>query len=234
MSGSVEITREEVEAIRRLIDHTNLKPQSTLEDLEETCMETLKYRFYGCCIPPWFVAHARKILEGKAKVVTVIGFPLGYDPTPVKEKAVEAALRDGADEVDVVMNISAFKSGELGYVEEETRRLADKAHEMGGVLKVIIETGLLSEDEIVKASSLVARAGADFVKTSTGFGPRGAWPEDIVLIRRGAPQARIKAAGGIRTGLQALLFYRLGVDRIGTSSGPRIMHHLTELAEGRI
>jgi len=225
----IEVTREHIENIRRLIDHTNLKPASSIISLENTCRETLKYGFYGCCIPPWFVSRAREILGGKAKVVTVIGFPLGYDSTEAKLVAAEKALKEGADEVDVVMNISAFKSGKRDYVSEEIRLLADRIHEEGGVLKVIIETGLLSSDEIVAAARLVASAGADFVKTSTGFGPRGALPEDVVLIRKGAPGVRIKAAGGIRTGLQALLFYMLGVDRIGTSSGPAIIDWLERL-----
>ncbi len=233
MAVGVEISREDIEAIRLLIDHTNLKPSSTVGDLEKTCRETLKYGFYGCCIPPWFVPKARNILGGRARVVTVVGFPLGYDPLPSKLAAVDNVLGEGADEVDVVMNVSAFKSGERRYVAEELKMLAERVHAGGGIVKVIIETGLLTDEEIVEASSLAARAGVDFVKTSTGFGPRGAWPEDVLLIRRGAPGVRVKAAGGIRTGIQAYTFYRLGVERIGTSSGPRIIDQLEWIAGSR-
>lgn len=230
----IEVDREVIDEIRLLIDHTNLKPASTIEDLERTCRETLKYGFYGCCIPPWFVPKARSILGENARVVTVVGFPLGYDPLPAKLAAVENVIREGADEVDVVMNVSAFKSGERRYVSEEIKILSEKVHSEGKIIKVIIETGLLTRDEIVEAAALAARSGADFVKTSTGFGPRGAWPEDILLIRRGAPGVKVKAAGGIRTGVQAYMFYRLGVDRIGTSSGPRIIDHLEWIAGSRI
>lgn len=226
-----KINEDVVEKIASLIDHTNLKPYSTREDLAKTCREVLEYGFYGCCIPPWFVKEATKILQGSAKVITVIGFPLGYTSLDAKVSETKKALSDGASEIDMVINISAFKSKKYDIVAEEIATISDIVHDEGGLLKVIIETGYLSEEEIGLASRMAAENGGDFVKTSTGFGARGALPEDILIIRENTPSSvKIKAAGGIRTGIQALLFYELGVDRIGTSSGVRIVEDLKRIS----
>jgi len=227
-----KINEDIIEKIDSMIDHTNLKPYSTQKDLVKTCHEVLEYGFYGCCIPPWFIKEASNILQGSAEVVTVIGFPAGY--TSLKAKVVETqkALEDGASEIDMVINVSAFKSKKYDLVAKEIATISDIVHDAGGLLKVIIETGYLSEEEIGLASRIVAENGGDFVKTSTGFGPRGALPEDILIIRRNIPDSvKIKAAGGIRTGIQAFLFYTLGVERIGTSSGVRIIEDLKKISQ---
>ena len=220
--------------LARRIDHTNLKPSADTLSLEKTCREALEYQFRGCCIPPWFVRRAAKILGGSGvRVVTVAGFPLGYSSKSAKIAEVRQAFEDGADEVDVVMNVSAFRSGEIEYVKDELVSLVDVAHSHGGVIKVIIETSLLSENEIARAARLVEEVGADYVKTNTGFGPRGVVPSDVVIIKESLRTSRIgiKAAGGVRRALDAIILIRLGADIIGTSSGTRLVDELKYLSK---
>jgi len=220
--------------LARRIDHTNLKPSATLPSLEKTCREALEYRFRGCCIPLWFVKRAARILGGSGvRVVTVVGFPLGYSSKSAKIAEAKQAFADGADEIDVVMNVSAFKSGEIEYVRDELASLVDVAHGHGGLIKVIIETSLLTENEIARAARLVEEVGADYVKTNTGFGPRGVVPSDVVIIKESlrTPRIGIKAAGGIRRALDAIILIRLGADIIGTSSGTRLVDELKYLSK---
>ncbi len=227
----LEEVEDPVATIKSLIDHTNLRPDATLEDLERTCREALSYELYGCCIPPFYVKQAKQILRDEVKVVTVVGFPHGNTPADIKVWEAKQAFEDGADEVDMVVNLGLVKSGRMEAALEEVKQVLEVARSYGGVLKVIEETGYLSEREVLELTRELARLGVDFVKTSTGFGPRGATFEDILVMRKGVEgsRTRIKAAGGIRTGLQALMFYALGAERIGTSSGTRIVDDVVRL-----
>jgi len=236
LARSVSDTEDVVEAVARVIDHTNLRPEATLPDLERTCLEAVQYGFYACCVPPFFVSRARRVVGESVKVATVVSFPHGNSPAEVKEREARRAFESGADEVDAVINISMLRSGMVAEAVEEAKRLLEVAKEYGGVLKVIIETGFLDGKTIHDVSRELARAGVHFVKTSTGFGPRGATPEDILIIRKAVSgtSTRIKAAGGIRTGLQALYFYLLGADRIGTSSSIQIIEDLRRISSNNV
>ena len=201
------------------LDHTLLHPDATAAQVEQLCREAAAHGFASACVPPCYVALAAAQLAGTGVAVgTVVGFPLGYSAANVKFKEAEVALYDGATELDMVINISALKSGRPEAVEAEIRDLADLCHVHQAVLKVIIETALLTEAEIVEACGLCVAGEADFVKTSTGFAARGASVADVVLLRAVLPAAvRIKAAGGIRTRAAALALVAAGADRIGSS-----------------
>ncbi|MEZ0346011.1 MAG: deoxyribose-phosphate aldolase [Infirmifilum sp.] len=228
----LEAIENPVEVIRSIIDHTNLKPEASVGELEKTCRETVEHGFYACCIPPFFVRKAKSITGGKARVATVIGFPHGNHSPEVKEYETRKAYEDGADEVDAVINISLIRSGRMVEAIDEVKRLLEVTREYGGVLKVIIETGFLENKTIFEVSRNLAQIGVHFVKTSTGFGPRVATPEDVLIMREAVKGTgtRVKAAGGIRTGLQALYFYLIGADRIGTSSSIQIISDLQFLS----
>jgi deoxyribose-phosphate aldolase len=202
------------------IEQTILKPTFTDEDVYVLVQQAQQFRFHGICLPPFWVKKAkREIGKDPISLVTVIGFPLGYHMTETKMEEAKLAIRDGADELDLVMNISAFKAG-MPWVKIEIAKMAALAHESQRILKVIIETAYLSEQEILKAAKWCADAGADFVKTSTGFAPEGAQLEHITLLRKNLPTAvGIKASGGIKTKAQAMAMIEAGADRIGTSSG---------------
>lgn len=206
------------------IEHTSLKPILTDADLDRLLEEAKAYGFHGVCIPPFWVKKAARDLQSTSiQLVTVIGFPLGYNMTEVKMKETEVAIDNGARELDVVMNISAFKAG-MHWVKIELAKLAGLIHRYELFMKVIIETGYLQDDEIRRASTMAAEAGADYIKTSTGFGPRGASIKDILLIKESIPSSvQIKASGGIQTKEQALAFIQAGAARIGTSSGAVIV-----------
>lgn len=207
------------------LDHTLLKPDCTADQIRQLCQEAREYQFASVCVPPCYVALAAEALAGTAVAVgTVIGFPLGYAATRIKFKEAEAALFDGATELDMVLNISALKSGNAAQVEEEIEDLADLAHVHDALLKVIIETALLTEAEIIQAAQLCVEAGADFVKTSTGFASHGASVADVELLRRSLPATvRIKASGGIRTRAAALALIAAGADRIGSSNSVALL-----------
>lgn len=208
-----------------MIDHTILSPAATPRDVERYCRETLEYGFWGVMVNPYYVSLAKAVIGNRAKVMSVVGFPFGATKPFLKAREAEAALNDGADEIDMVMNIGAFKAGLYEVVEREVKAVASVVHDYGGVLKVIIETGYLTPDEIAKASRLVVDAGADFVKTSTGYGPRGATVEDVEIIRRAVgDRAGVKAAGGIRTADQAIAMIKAGANRIGSSHGVDIIN----------
>ncbi|QDA60773.1 deoxyribose-phosphate aldolase [Hymenobacter jejuensis] len=202
------------------IDHTLLRPDATRSQIVQLCAEAASAQFATVCVPPCYVRFAAdELRETSVLVCTVVGFPLGYQITKVKFFEAHQALTDGAKELDMVMNIAAFKSGRLEEVEEEIGQLAELCHFKNALLKVIIETALLNEEEIVTACKLCASAGADFVKTSTGFASRGASLADIELMRRSLPSnIRIKAAGGIRTRVAALALLAAGADRLGSSN----------------
>ncbi|GAB3305212.1 2-deoxyribose-5-phosphate aldolase [Hymenobacter tenuis] len=206
--------------IAATIDHTLLKPDATPDQIAQLCREAAANQFASVCVPPCYVRFAAEQLQGSGvPVCTVIGFPLGYALAKVKFFEAHQALSDGATELDMVINVGALKAGRLDEVEEEIGQLAELCHLRGALLKVIIETGLLTEEEIVTACRLCEEAGADFVKTSTGFANRGASVADIMLMRRSLPGGiRIKASGGIRTRTAALALIAAGADRIGSSN----------------
>ncbi|WP_375435561.1 deoxyribose-phosphate aldolase [uncultured Hymenobacter sp.] len=208
------------------IDHTLLRPDATPEQISQLCAEAAEYHFASVCVPPCYVRHATEQLRGSGVAVcTVVGFPLGYQLAKVKFFEAHQALTEGAIELDMVINIGALKAGHLEEVEEEIGQLAELCHLRGALLKVIIETALLTEDEIVLACELCEEAGADFVKTSTGFASRGASVDDVMLMRQSLPASiRIKAAGGIRTRTAALALLAAGADRIGSSNSLVLLH----------
>ncbi|WP_371731582.1 deoxyribose-phosphate aldolase [Thermococcus sp. MV11] len=213
--------------VARYIDHTNLKPYATKDDIIKLCDEAIEYNFYAVCVNPYRVRLAKEYLREKkadVKVASVIGFPLGATPTEVKVFEAKRALEDGADELDMVINIGAMKDRDYDYVKRDIEEVVKVAHEKGAKVKVIIETCYLTEEEKVKACELAKEAGADFVKTSTGFGTGGATVEDVRLMRKVVgPEMGVKAAGGIRTYEQALAMIEAGATRIGTSSGVKIV-----------
>jgi deoxyribose-phosphate aldolase len=206
------------------IDHTLLKPEATLEQIETLCAEAAKYRFCSVCVNPFWVATCARLLAGSGvKVCTVIGFPLGASHASVKAFETRQAIADGATEVDMVMNVGALKSGLHDVVLRDMQAVADAAGE-GVVTKVILETALLTDPEKVKACELAKRAGLDFVKTSTGFGPGGATAGDVALMRRVVGEEMgVKASGGVRDREGALLMIQAGASRIGASASVKIV-----------
>ena len=207
------------------LDHTLLRPDCTEAQLVQLCQEARTHGFASACVPPCYVPLAARELSGSGVAVcTVIGFPLGYNSPRVKFREAEIALGEGATELDVVLNISALKSGQYEAVRAELEDLADLADVHDALLKVIIETALLTDEEIETAARLCAEAGAHFVKTSTGFASRGASVADVALLRRVLPEhVRIKASGGIRTRAQALALLAAGASRLGTSNSLAIL-----------
>ena len=211
--------------IAKYIDHTNLKSYATKEDIIKLCEKAKKYGFYAVCVNPYRVKLAKEHLKGTdIKVASVIGFPLGATPTEVKVFEAKKALENGADELDMVINIGALKDKDYEYVKKDIEDVTKVAHEKGAIVKVIIETCYLSEEEKEIACKLAMEAGADFVKTSTGFGTEGATIEDVKLMRKVVgDKLGVKAAGGIRTYEEALAMINAGANRIGTSSGVKII-----------
>lgn len=209
--------------LARLIDHTLLKSDAKIDDIKKLCEEAIKYKFYSVCINPCYVKIANDFLKkSDIKICTVISFPLGASSTYVKIKEAEDAIKNGADEIDMVMNIGMFKSNNYDYIHEEISSI--KKTIGGNILKVIIETSLLCDDEKIKASEIVKKSGADFIKTSTGFSQGGATKEDILLIRKTVGEKiGIKASGGIRSFGQALELIKAGATRIGSSSSVKIV-----------
>ncbi len=208
------------------IDHTLLKPEAGKEDILKLCREAAEYRFAAVCINPVYVKLARQELDRlncpQIQVCTVIGFPLGASATAVKAFEAERALEEGAGEVDMVMNIGALKEGDRDFVRNDMAAVVKAAR--GKTVKVILETGLLSEEEIRLACCLAGEAGAHFVKTSTGFGPGGAKVKDVRLMKETVgPHMEVKASGGVRTLEEARAMLAAGATRIGTSRGGAIM-----------
>lgn len=211
--------------ILRHIDHTQLKPFATWSDIEKLCDEAIKYRTASVCIPPVYVKRVHDAYGEKVNICTVVGFPLGYSVTAAKVAEVEQALADGCNEIDMVVNISDVKNGDYVKVEDEIRTLKEVCGEH--ILKVIIETCFLSDEEKIAMCKAVTNAGADYIKTSTGFGTGGATIEDIELFKRYiGPNVRIKAAGGVKTKKDLILFLEEGCDRIGTSSAVGMMQEM--------
>lgn len=210
--------------INLYLEHTNLKPVITDKDVDKLVAEAKEFKLFGICVPTFWLKRAkREIGDENISLVTVIGFPLGYQLTETRLEEIKHAIAMGADELDLVMNISAFKSG-MEWFKIDIAKAAKCCHEQQKVLKVIIETAYLSDEEIVKASKAAADAGADFIKTSTGLAPAGATAEHIKLIRQNIPSLTgIKASGGIKTLTDVKAMIDAGADRIGTSSSVAIM-----------
>ncbi|WP_455130080.1 deoxyribose-phosphate aldolase [Pseudoramibacter alactolyticus] len=203
------------QAILSRCDHTLLKPFSTWEDMIPICEDALKYHTASVCIPPSFVKKAHETYP-ELNICTVIGFPNGYNTTAVKVFEAKEAISEGASEIDMVINIGAMKAGNYDFVEREITALREATR--GKILKVIVETCYLTEEEKIKVCELVTNAGADFIKTSTGFGPAGATIEDINLFKKHiGPKVKMKAAGGISTVEDLEAFVDAGCERIGTS-----------------
>lgn len=209
--------------LNQYIDHTNLKPTATREDICRLCREAAEYGFASVCINPTHIALAEEQLRGTGvKVCTVIGFPLGANTAQIKAAEAAQAIELGCDEVDMVINVGALKDGRTEQVREEIA--AVRAASVGKTLKVIIETGLLTDEEKVLATKLSCEAGADFVKTCTGVSQGVATVEDVRLMKRHVTAGvRIKASAGIRTYADALAMIEAGADRLGTSAGTAIM-----------
>ena len=211
--------------IARLIDHTLLKAEATPGQIEQLCAEAREHGFASVCVNPSYVALAARLLAGSATLVcTVIGFPLGATTTDVKVFEAQQALGLGAREVDMVIQIGRLKGGDHDYVRADIRAVVDAAHGGGAICKVIIETALLTEDEKIAASQLAAQAGADFVKTSTGFSTGGATVADVALMRRTVGDViGVKAAGGVRSLADAHAMIAAGATRLGTSAGVQLV-----------
>ncbi|UCC85768.1 MAG: deoxyribose-phosphate aldolase [Anaerolineales bacterium] len=211
--------------IARLIDHTLLKPDATQAQIAQLCHEARQYSFAAVCVNPTHVKLCADLLKGSdVAVCTVVGFPLGATPPEVKAYEAQQAIDDGATEVDMVINVGALKGGEYDLVERDIAMVTRTCHNNRALCKVIIEAALLTEQEKIKACELSKKAGADYVKTSTGFGPGGATVADVALMRRVVgSEMGIKAAGGIRSFADAKGMVDAGATRIGASAGIRIV-----------
>jgi deoxyribose-phosphate aldolase len=213
--------------LTKYIEHTLLKPQATQKDFVRLCTEAVDYGFYGICVPPNRVSQSSILVKGSGvRVVTVVGFPLGFSITSSKLRETELALTDGADEIDAVIDISALKEGRLCSAGEEVRCLAEIVHSAGPghLLKVIIEVCYLTDEEKRQAALMIRRSNGDFVKTSTGFGSGGASVHDVDLLRQATGgKLAIKAAGGIRDRRLAQALITAGAVRLGTSNGPALL-----------
>jgi deoxyribose-phosphate aldolase len=211
------------------IDHTLLKPDAARADVGRLCEEARQFGFMAVCVNPYWVRFAAELLtDSSVEVGTVVGFPFGANDAPTKLAEAERALSNGAEQLDMVQNIGALRSQEFEVVRKEIADVAALAHSRGAILKVILETSLLSDDEKITACNLASEANADFVKTSTGFSTGGATLEDVKLMRQTVgPSMGVKASGGIRTLGELRLMVAAGASRIGTSSGVSIMREIT-------
>jgi deoxyribose-phosphate aldolase len=217
-------------SMAHMIDHTLLKPDATQDEIAQLCYEARKYGFASVCVNPANVALCGQLLKGSGvPVCVVVGFPLGATSTETKVFESQQAIREGANEVDMVINVGALKSRDYELVERDIASVARACHAGNAILKVIIEAALLTDEEKVVASQLTKVAGADFVKTSTGFGPGGATLEDVALMRRVVgPTIGVKAAGGIRSYEDAQQMIAAGASRIGASASVKIMQESGE------
>jgi deoxyribose-phosphate aldolase len=207
------------------IDHTLLKPEASAKEVDLLCEEAIRFHFASVCVNPAWVKRVADNLKGSDVLTcSVVGFPLGATPPEIKAMEARRAIRDGAREIDMVLNIGALKSGEFATVERDIAGVADACREAGAVCKVIIEAVLLTDEEKVVASRLAKKAKADYVKTSTGFGPGGATVYDVALMREAVgPEMGVKASGGIRTAEDVRQMIAAGATRIGASAGVQIV-----------
>jgi deoxyribose-phosphate aldolase len=224
VSASEKLTKIDP-AIAALIDHTILKPEATRDDIVKVCREARQYHFASVCVNPYWVPLVTAGLAGSdVKVCTVVGFPLGATSTEAKVAEAAAAVRSGAQEIDMVINIGALRSGDHDAVRGDIQQVVQVSHEARAIVKVILETALLDDNQKTVACRLAKAAGADFVKTSTGFGPSGATVHDIALMRAAVgPQMGVKASGGIRTLQDVKAMTAAGATRIGASASVKIV-----------
>ena len=209
-------------------DHTLLKPEATWADIRALIDDGIRYHTATVCIPPAYVRRAKEYVRGRIPICTVVGFPNGYSTAMAKAYEASDAVKNGADEIDMVLNIGALKAGSNDYVRDEIKLIKQACE--GRVLKVIIETCLLTDEEKIRACQLVTEAGADYIKTSTGFSMGGATFEDVELLKANVgPDVKVKAAGGISSLKDAEEFIQLGADRLGTS---RIVKIVKEMERG--
>jgi deoxyribose-phosphate aldolase len=212
--------------LSNFIDHTILKPNCSKSEVEQLCNEAKTYEFSSVCVPPFFVKDAVNLLEDSTvKVGTVIGFPMGYSTTAAKVEEIKRAIDDGVDEVDVVINICALKSERWNYLRNDIDSVTRAVHLKGKVIKVILETGLLTASEIKKVCEMCTEIGVNFVKTSTGFNASGAKTETVAYLKSILPpDIKIKASGGIKTFNQAQELIEAGANRLGCSSSIQIVN----------
>lgn len=224
VSASHKLTRIDP-GIAALIDHTLLKPEGTRDEIVKLCREAREFSFASVCVNPYWVPLVAAELKGSpVKVCTVVGFPLGATPSSIKVAETEETVRNGAQEVDMVLNIGALRSGDFETVKNDIRAVAEAAHRGGAILKVILETALLDDNQKAMACTLAKLAGADFVKTSTGFSKSGATAQDIALMRSVVgPEIGVKASGGIRSLADLQSMAAAGASRIGASASVKIM-----------
>ncbi len=215
--------------LNKYIDHTLLKAEATQSQIEKLCAEAREHDFFSVCVNSYFVKRCVHLLQGSnVKVCTVVGFPLGASTMETKRFEAMKAVAEGAREIDMVMNISAVKSGDWQYVQDDMASLAQVCHQQGSILKVILETCLLTDEEKKKACEIAKRAGLDFVKTSTGFSTGGATVEDVKLMRLiVGDKMGVKASGGIRNAETALKMIEAGATRLGTSASVEIANGKT-------
>ena len=230
---TLDVNLNAPENVAAIIDHTLLKPEATREDVARLCAEAREFKFAVVCVNPFWVKFAAEALVGfGVGVCTVVGFPLGANETRTKIAEANQALSEGAIELDIVQNIGALRSGDRNFVRKELSELTKIAHSSGAILKIIIETCLLTDQQKITACQLAVEAGADFVKTSTGFSTGGATVEDVALMRRTvSDRVGVKAAGGVRTLAALRQMVLAGANRIGTSSGVSILRELIEASE---
>ena len=208
--------------IMRHVDHTQLKAFATWEDIKKLCDEAVEYQTASVCIPPCYIQRVKEAYGEQINICTVVGFPLGYSVTEAKIAETKKALEDGASEIDMVINISDVKNGDYAAVEKEIAALKEVVGDK--ILKVIIETCYLTEEEKIAMCKAVTAAGADYIKTSTGFGTAGATISDIRLFKENIGEhVKMKAAGGVKTGEDLEAFLQEGCDRIGTSSAVKLI-----------
>lgn len=212
--------------LNQFIDHTILKPSTLVADIEKLCSEAIQYQFAAICVPPNFVKQAKALTKGTSvKVATVIGFPFGYSAVEAKIAEIVLALVDGADEVDVVANISAIKNKDFTYIANEINHIMPIIRSKGKTIKVIIESGILTDDEIIACCDIYGAAGIDYLKTSTGYAEKGATVEAVKLFRLHLPKhVQIKASGGIRDYAFAKELVDAGATRLGCSAGVAIVN----------
>ncbi len=223
--NKIELTNKE---LTKFIDHTLLKPDACEKDILRLCNEAIEYSFFSVCVNPVWVEFCFNHLKStNVKVCTVIGFPIGSNKTEIKLIEAEKAISDGAEELDMVINIGKLKSSDYEYVYDEIKQLADLTKKFNSLLKVIIETCLLTDEEKVIASVICKYAGADFIKTSTGFSTGGAKLEDVILMKIAGDNLLVKASGGIKSKNDAINFIVNGASRLGTSSGIKIINDET-------
>ena len=220
--------------IAQFIDHTILKPTTTLADIEKVYEEALQYEFAAICIPPYYVSDARQMaVESKIKIATVVDFPFGYSNYKAKLEETKQALKDGADEIDMVINLAAFKSNDVAYLESEIKEMSDLTVSANAVLKIIIESGILSEEEIIKCCELYQHFPVQFLKTSTGYAEKGATLEAVQVMRKHLPpHIQIKASGGIKTYEFAKQLIDAGAGRLGCSAGVALIKGQSGATDG--